>query len=445
MLERPPEPTPSAASPSDDERDRAVAVLRSHCADGRLTLDEFADKVVGVLQARSQTEIEAIVGEPLDRPVPAVPESDSDCRANWVIGIMWGAQRRGRWRPRRRVNSFAFWGGCTIDFRGAELVEPEVRVTAVAMMGGIDIIVPEGVAVEVSGVPIMGGVARKVRDVPILPGTPVIKVTAVAFWGGVTVRSKPSRRNETQARREEDRRLPPPPHWREHDHRLGPPPHWREHDHRLAPPPHWRDDESLDRVAASVQRERPDLSADAPPDGTVTILFSDIENFTSLTERLGDIRAQEVLRAHNELVRTQISAWGGHEVKSQGDSFMVSFGGARRGIRCAMAIQRAFEEWSAKHPDNPLRVRIGLHTGEAIREEDDLFGRSVIMAARIAAQAQGGQILVSSLLKELAEASGEFRFGAPECTALKGLSGEHLLYPVVWQPDGDADAAPGTT
>ena len=429
MLERPPEPTPSAASPSDDERDRAVAVLRSHCADGRLTLDEFADKVVGVLQARSQTEIEAIVGEPLDRPVPAVAESDPDCAANWVVGIMWGAQRRGRWRPRRRVNAFAFWGGCTIDFRGAELVEPEVRVTAVAMMGGIDIIVPEGVAVEVSGVPIMGGVARKVRDVPILPGTPVIKVQAVAFWGGVTVRSKPSRRNETRARRDEDRRLPPPPHWRDHDY-------------GLPSPPRWRDDESLDRVAASVQRERPDLSADAPPDGTVTILFSDIEDFTSMTERLGDIRAQDVLRAHNELVRTQIAAWGGHEVKSQGDSFMVSFGGARRGIRCAMAIQRAFEEWSAKHPDNPLRVRIGLHTGEAIREEDDLFGRSVIMAARIAAQARGGQILVSSLLKELAEASGEFRFDAPECTALKGLSGEHLLYPVVWQQD--ADAAPDT-
>lgn len=444
MLERPPEPIPSAASPSDEERDHAVAVLRSHCADGRLSLDEFADKVVGVLQARSHGEIEAVVGEPLDRPVPAVPESDPDCGANWVVGVMWGAQRRGRWRPRRRVNSFAFWGGCTIDFRGAELVEPEVRVTAVAMMGGIDIIVPEGVAVEVSGIPIMGGVGRKIRDVPILPGTPVIKVRAVAFWGGVSVRSKPSRRNETLARRDDDRRLPPPqPHWQ-------PQPHWRDRDHHhhpLPPPPprrpRRRDDESLDRVAASVQRERPDLSADAPPDGTVTILFSDIEDFTSMTERLGDIRAQDVLRAHNELVRTQIAAWGGHEVKSQGDSFMVSFGGARRGIRCAMAIQRAFEEWSAKHPDNPLRVRIGLHTGEAIREEDDLFGRSVIMAARIAAQAQGGTILVSSLLKELAEASGEFNFGTPERTGLKGLSGEHLLYPVVWQPDGDA--APDTT
>ncbi|MBW3668870.1 MAG: DUF1707 domain-containing protein [Actinobacteria bacterium] len=411
MLERPPEPTPSAALPSDDDRDRAVAVLRSHCADGRLTLDEFADKVVGVLQARSQADIEAVVGESLDRSGVAVPEAESEpaCGANWVVGIMWGAQRRGRWRPRRRVNAFAFWGGCTIDFRGAELVEPEVRVTAVAMMGGIDIIVPEGVAVEVTSVPIMGGVGRRIRDVPILPGTPVIKVRAVAFWGGVTVRSKPSRSNEARA--------------------LG------HHDRRLGRP---RDDESLDRVAASVQRERPDLSADAPPDGTVTILFSDIENFTSMTERLGDIRAQDVLRAHNELVRTQVAAWGGHEVKSQGDSFMISFGGARRGIRCAMAIQRAFEEWSVKHPDNSLRVRIGLHTGEAIREEDDLFGRSVIMAARIAAHAGGGEILVSSLLKELAEASGEFRFGPPHCTALKGLSGEHLLYPVVWQQAGDA-------
>lgn len=413
MLERPPEPTPSAASPSDDERDRAVAVLRSQCADGRLSLDEFADKVVVVLQARTRSDIEAVVGGSLDVAVPVTEEREPDCSADWVVGIMWGAQRRGRWRPRRRVNAFAFWGGCTIDFRGAELTEPEVQVNAMAMMGGIDIIVPEGVAVEVSGVPIMGGVARKVRDVPVLPGTPVIKVRAVAVWGGVTVRSRPSRSNEARERGEDDRRTV-----------------------------RARDDESLDRVAESVQRERPDLSADVPPDGTVTILFSDIENFTAMTERLGDIRAQDVLRSHNELVRTQVAAWGGHEVKSQGDSFMVSFGGARRGIRCAMGIQRAFDEWSAKHPDTPLRVRIGLHTGEAIREEDDLFGRSVIMAARIAAQAEGGEILVSSLLKELAEASGEFSFGSPRLTELKGLRGEHLLHPVAWeQPD---DSVPDT-
>ena len=400
MLERPDQPGAAAVVPSDAERDEAVARLRVHCADGRLTMDEFADRVVGVLQARSRDELTRHLDDlPAAASAPPPSESPETC---WLIGIMWGAVRKGRWRPGRRVKAFAFWGGCVMDLRGAELTEPVLDISAVAIMGGIEIIVPEGFRVEVNGLPLMGGIERQVRDVPILPGTPVIRVRAVAFWGGVTVRSKPSRTNEERARRSTD----------SHD-----------------------DDRALEQVVAEVQRERPDLGVEPMPDGTVTILFSDIEDFTGLTERLGDLRAQDVLRAHNEVIRAQIASCGGHEVKCQGDSFMVSFPGARRGVRCAIAIQRAFEEWPDKHPDTPLRLRIGLHTGEAIREADDLFGRSVIMAARIAAQAEGGIILVSSLLKELAESSGEFTFGSPRHTTLKGLSGEHVLYPVVWEPD----------
>lgn len=401
MLERPDEAGVAGAVPSEAERDQAVALLRTQCADGRLTLDEFADRVAVVLQAPTRDELARQLA---DLPVPAPrPSQQGDVpETTWLVGIMWGACRRGRWRPGKQVKALAFWGGCIVDLRGAELTEPVLHISAVAIMGGVEIIVPDGVRVEVDGLPIMGGIERRIKDVPTLPGTPLIKVRAFAFWGGVTVRSKPSRSNEERGRRIVDR----------------------------AP-----DDRSLERVAAEVQRERPDLSADALPDGTVTILFSDIEDFTRLTERLGDVRAQEVLRSHNEIVRAQVAACGGHEVKSQGDSFMVSFAGARRGLRCAIGIQRAFDQWSEKHPDTPLRVRIGLHTGEAIREEDDLFGRSVIMAARIAAQAEGRVILVSSLLKELAEASGEFAFGSPRRTTLKGLSGEHLLYPVVWESD----------
>lgn len=384
MLER------SALPPTDGERDEAVATLRTHCADGRLTLDEFADRVAAVIQARTSGEVAAVVSD-LPAEVKAVEAAPSHTT---LLGIMCGARRRGRWRPAERITAFAFWGGCQIDFRGAEITTPEVRVTATAVMGGVEIIVPEGVRVEVEGLPLMGGIDRRIRDVPTLPGTPVIKVKAFAFWGGVVVHSRPSRSNEQRA----DRRA-----------------------------------RSFEQVAREVPAEVP---PEAMPDGTVTILFSDIENFTALTEQLGDLRAQDVLRAHNELVRAQVAACGGHEVKSQGDSFMVSFAGARRGLRCAIGIQQSFAEWSAKHPDTPLRVRIGLHTGEAIREEDDLFGRSVIMAARIAAQADGGVILVSSLLKELADSSGEFAFGPPRTTELKGLRGEHVLYPVEWEAAG---------
>jgi class 3 adenylate cyclase len=190
------------------------------------------------------------------------------------------------------------------------------------------------------------------------------------------------------------------------------------------------------RLGASIVEA---VLADPQPqtfDGTVTILFSDIEGFTDITERLGDLKAQDVLRAHNEVIRGQLAAHGGHEVKSLGDSFMLSFDGARRALRCAIGVQRALEEYNDKHPEASIRVRIGLHTGEAIREGDDLFGKTVIVASRVAAEADGGEILVSSLLKELADSSGEFEFGPPREAVLKGLSATHTLYPVVWEGTG---------
>ena len=158
---------------------------------------------------------------------------------------------------------------------------------------------------------------------------------------------------------------------------------------------------SIDAVASAVTIERPDLRSHTAPDGTVTILFSDIEGFTQVTERLGDQRAQQVLRGHNDIVRHQVSAYGGFEVKSLGDGFMLAFSSARRALQCAISIQRAFSSHNRQQPEEPVRVRIGLHTGEFVQEMEDFFGRNVILASRIADQAQGGEILVSSLLKEL--------------------------------------------
>jgi len=189
---------------------------------------------------------------------------------------------------------------------------------------------------------------------------------------------------------------------------------------------------SLDAVAALVQEERPDLRQHASPDGTVTILFTDIEGSTAMTERLGDHRAQEVLRAHNRIVRQHVTAHGGFEVKSQGDGFMVAFQSARRALACAIALQRGFAGYCERNPETPIRVRIGLHTGEAIKEADDFFGTTVIQAARIATHAAGGEILVSALLRELTESSGEFRFGDLRAVELKGFSGARHVAPVHW-------------
>ncbi|HEX8066026.1 MAG TPA: protein kinase [Thermoleophilaceae bacterium] len=190
---------------------------------------------------------------------------------------------------------------------------------------------------------------------------------------------------------------------------------------------------SIDAVVSAVEDERPDLSGAAAPDGTVTIMFSDIEGSTEMTERLGDRRWLEVLREHNRIVREELRAHGGFEVKSQGDGFMVAFSSAGRAVDCAVAVQRAFASYADDHPDDPIRVRIGLHTGEAIRERDDFFGRNVVLAARIAGEATGGEVLVSSLLKELTESSAEVRFGEPREVSLKGLSGTYRVHAVEWE------------
>jgi len=190
---------------------------------------------------------------------------------------------------------------------------------------------------------------------------------------------------------------------------------------------------TIDAIAASIGARRPDLSLHSAPDGTVTLMFSDMQGFTPMTERLGDFRAREVIRDHNRIVREQVAAHGGHEVELQGDGFLLAFGSARRGLHCAVAIQRAFRAYNGEHSDEPILVRIGLHTGEALREKDKFFGLSVILAARIAAQAQGGHILVSSLVKQLTESGGDIRFGVGRQVSLKGISESQALHSVEWQ------------
>jgi class 3 adenylate cyclase/Cdc6-like AAA superfamily ATPase len=204
---------------------------------------------------------------------------------------------------------------------------------------------------------------------------------------------------------------------------------------------------SIDAVADSVGEERPDIIAHAAPDGTVTIMFSDIEDSTVLTERLGDQAWQDLLRKHNALIREQLQAHGGYEVKTMGDGFMVAFQSAKKGLDCAVAIQKAFAEneamldagnWklegdssSLQRPASSVKIRIGLHAGETIKDGDDFYGRNVILASRVAGKAVGGEILVSSLLRQLVESSTDAAmFGAPREVELKGLSGSHTVYAV---------------
>jgi predicted ATPase/class 3 adenylate cyclase len=202
---------------------------------------------------------------------------------------------------------------------------------------------------------------------------------------------------------------------------------------------------SIDSVISAVESERPDLAAHAAPDGTVTILFSDIENSTLMTERLGDERWLEVLRAHNAVFRQHLRAHRGFEVKAQGDGFMIVFPTPRQALECAIAVQREFDSRAESDAGDAIRIRMGLHAGEVIREEGDFFGKNVILAARIAAQAQGGEILVSSTLKEKAEGeaagNGELSFDEGRELELKGLAGIHRVYRAEWDREGDPRVA----
>jgi class 3 adenylate cyclase len=188
---------------------------------------------------------------------------------------------------------------------------------------------------------------------------------------------------------------------------------------------------SVDEVASTVGFERPSLRPAAAPDGTVTMLFSDIEASTALNERIGDVRWLELLRTHHTVVREQVQAHGGYEVKAQGDGFMIAFPSARRAVQCARAIQRAIESHLGEHPQGPIRLRIGLHTGEAIREEADFYGKNVVLAARIADQARGGEILASSVVKQLTESAGDVGFENERELELDGLAGTHTVYRVI--------------
>ena len=156
--------------------------------------------------------------------------------------------------------------------------------------------------------------------------------------------------------------------------------------------------------------------------GTPTIVFSDIENSTLHAERLGDQAWFDLLSTHNQIIRRQVSAFGGKEIKSQGDGFMLTFPSSRSAV-----------QHNASRPQQEFHIRIGMHVGKAIVDDGgDLFGKHVNLAARVANEATGGEILASSLVRQIVEERGDVKFGEPRTAELKGIAGTHVLTPIHW-------------
>jgi class 3 adenylate cyclase len=460
---------PLAERVSDADRDRTVTLLREHVVVGRLTLDEFSERVGRALTAHTRGDLSATLA---NLPALATPQEEAGRRParRRFVAVMSGARAKGRWRIHSRTTAVAVMGGCDLDLRQAEIDGPEVVIKAVAFWGGIKIIVPEGFDVELDGFSFMGGRNLRLRNVPLIPGSPRIRIRGFAVMGGIDVRSRPSRpgreigptivdhvlgtmsalpsmpslaglgtpgagpidleslgrdiKEQIRSQRDAYRRSM-------RDYRDS----MRDHQHHQG----W-----WDGSPRHVERGEPASSGEAgagptasePPEaveGTVTILFSDMVDYAGMTERLGDQLSREVLRDHHQIVRGLLTTHGGREIKVQGDGFMVAFGGVARALRYAADMQRTFSAYSETHRERPIQVHIGIHTGEAMEEDDDFLGHTVIVASRIADIAGPGEIVVSSLSAQMVERTEEFAFEDRRDVTLKGLSRPQGVATLAWK------------
>jgi class 3 adenylate cyclase len=486
----------------DDDRQRVIDELSRHTGHGRLTLDEFAELAGRVYAARTRRDLDGVLAglpddvdmrrsvAPRDPPTgPAggtdssPPERTPSLPRRRFVAIMGGTAARGRWRAPGRITAFAFWGHVKVDLRQAVIDERVVEVTAWAIMGSVEVVVPDGIPVDLEGMVLMGGSSDNTRrsEVPTLPHAPLIRVHARGLWGGVTARTSRRRSRSSGHRhkhkhgddlvsgyldghvddlREKAREalrslqasIPPPP-----PPPMAPAPRQHERAARTdgdrwsqppsspaspGPPIDLRD--FLPRFLTEERTAGPDPRANGQtasastaddsrlPRGTLTILVTDMVGSTELAERLGDTRWWEILQAHNALVRAQVDDHGGIEVKAQGDGFLVVFASARQAILAGVAIQQAAARHSAENPSQRIELRIGLHTGETVESDGDVFGQNVILAVRIADAAAPGDVLVSGLTHDLTAAAGDLRFGPGEEVSLKGFSVPWRVHRVAW-------------
>jgi class 3 adenylate cyclase len=508
---------PEGTRIGDAERQQVIDALSRATGEGRLTLDEFAERAGEVFAARTRDELDEVVrdlpaeagwpGEAPSGPAPATAPTPGSAGAPDVppadggrpggrrrfVAVMGGSRPRGRWRAAERITAFAFWGGVTIDLRQALIESPTLDITAWAIMGGVNVIVPEGIPVELDGFVLMGGASDHTRPGRPIDGAPLVRVRARGMWGGVTA----------WTRRERNRGEPPDPgeigdvgDWYEslrgkdrhrvrHAMRHGaplPPMPQTPPMPQMPPMPRLPDGRSIEDMippmpgqtrereparapdktptkaqgptgsmretgpatptattagGAAATEPRPEPAVEAavgrpPGGGTLTVLVTDICKSTEIAGRLGDQRWFGVLQAHNALVREQVHRHHGTEVKAQGDGFLVTFTSARQAVLAAIAVQRAMAEYRRAHTEHQIELRVGIHTGEVVEDDGDVIGQNVILAVRIADAAGPGEILVSSLTKDLTDAGGDLGYDDGREAELKGVARAWRLHAVTW-------------
>ena len=449
-------PVVPASRVSDSDRAHAVELLRHHCGEGILTLDEFGDRVTLVYDAKSRGELDDVLSD-LPQQETEVPEKRRRRITRWAVAIMGGHSPKGRIRLADTTNVVAVMGGCELDLRNAEIDGDEVVINCFSLMGGIEIIVPEGISVDFSAIPLLGGTECRIADVPIIPGSPRIVVRALAVLGGVEVfsRKTPAEEKVLRARRRAERaellrakalesaektaaRL------ERHAEKLRaaagtaatlssalqPTTSTSTESPEPQPLPSSKGGLAIVRVAEAVARDWDQLAAQAAPEGMVSVLFSEIDGVADLEEH----EAADLVDRHAETVASIVRKYGGYSVQSDREAFLVAFGGASRAMRCAKELQRTFAESATSAH---LGLRMGLHAGEAEDGSSAQFLDGVVLSgAGIACEAQPGEILVSGLLRDLAPSTGEFSFGDSRKVSVGAAGGRAdklLVAPLSWR------------
>ena len=190
---------------------------------------------------------------------------------------------------------------------------------------------------------------------------------------------------------------------------------------------------SIDVIASALEPVIPDLGRRlSSPDGAVTLMLSDLGDTAPVAAQLGPERWEQLVADHHLLVQRIVCAHDGDVVKLERDGFLAQFNSAHAGLHAAIELQRTFEGAVAAD-ERGLAARCGLHSGFVIANPEQLMGRNVVLTARIAAEAKGGEILVSSAVKQYTESDPSFQFVQRGEYHFKGLLGEHTVFMVRWR------------
>jgi len=190
---------------------------------------------------------------------------------------------------------------------------------------------------------------------------------------------------------------------------------------------------SIDVIASALEPVIPTLGKISSPDGAVTLMLSDIADANNVAEQLGPERWERLLADHRLLVEQLVSRHDGQVMRFERDGFLASFNSTHAGLHAAVELQRTFTGPAGDAGAPAIQVRAGLHSGFVIANPEQLLGRNVVLASRIAGQARAGEILVSSNVKQYTETDPSFRFEVHGEYHFKGLHGEHTVYAVSWR------------